>query len=35
MSQAIDRFMVENEEFLPGVEARGVVVTVRVDKTGH
>ena len=29
----IDRFMGEKEELLPGVKARGVVVTVRVDET--
>jgi len=31
--QAIDRFIVAKEELLPGVEARGVVVKVRVDET--
>jgi hypothetical protein len=31
--EAIDRFMGEKEELLPGVEARGVLVTVRVDDT--
>ena len=34
MQQAIDRFVpVAKEELLPGVKARGVVVTVRVDET--
>jgi len=31
--EAIDRFMKEKEELLPGVKAWGVVVTVRVDDT--
>ena len=30
--QDIDRFMVAEEKSLPGVKARGVVVTVRVDE---
>jgi hypothetical protein len=33
MLDAIDRFMGAKEELLPGVKARGVVVTARMEET--
>ena len=33
MPEVINRFIVAKQELQPGVKARGVVVTVRVDET--